>query len=94
MSDGVSQDELSSVVLDYRAVFESAPDGIVVVDDDGRIVELNPCVLEQFGYTAEELIGERVEILVPEAVRVLFNAATTARPHSLNRRTMKPIYVC
>ena len=69
MNDGVSQDELSNVVLDYRAVFESAPDGIVVVDLEGRIVELNPCVLEQFGYTAEELIGERVEILVPETVR-------------------------
>ena len=87
MSDGVSQDESSSVVLDYRAVFESAPDGIVVVGDDGRIVELNPCVLEQFGYTAEELIGERVEILVPEAVRVAheqhrsgFQAKPIARP--------------
>ncbi len=70
MSDGVSQDEsVSSVALDYRAVFESAPDGIVVVNNEGRIVEVNPCVLTQFGYTAGELIGEPVEILVPESQR-------------------------
>ncbi|MCH7935019.1 MAG: PAS domain S-box protein, partial [Gemmatimonadetes bacterium] len=87
VSDGVSQDESSSVVLDYRAVFESAPDGIVVVNDDGRIVEINPCVLKQFGYTAEELIGEPVEILVPETARAAherhrasFQAEPVSRP--------------
>ena len=70
MSDGPSKDELmSSPVLDYRAVFESAPDGIVVVDTEGRVVEANPQIIAQFGYTAEELIGEPVEILVPEAQR-------------------------
>ncbi len=70
MSDGPSAEEsVSSTVLDYRAVFESAPDGIVVVNDEGRIVEVNPCVLKQFGYTAGELIGEPVEILVPESQR-------------------------
>jgi len=88
VSDGVSQDEsAASGVLDYRAVFESAPDGIVVVNDKGRIVEVNPCVLEQFGYTAEELIGEPVEILVPETVRAAherhragFQAEPVSRP--------------
>ena len=70
MSEGVSQDEsVASGALDYRAVFESAPDGIVVVNDEGRIVEVNPCVLRQFGYAAGELIGEHVEILVPETAR-------------------------
>ena len=74
-------------MLDYRAVFESAPDGIVVVNDDGRIVEINPCVLKQFGYTAEELIGEPVEILVPETARAAherhrasFQAEPVSRP--------------
>ncbi|MCH8812114.1 MAG: PAS domain S-box protein, partial [Gemmatimonadetes bacterium] len=74
-------------MLDYRAVFESAPDGIVVVDDEGRIVEVNPCILTQFGYTAEELIGEPVEILVPESQRgdherhrVRFQAEPASRP--------------
>ncbi len=88
MSDGPSVEaSVSSPVLDYRAVFESAPDGIVVVNDEGRIVEVNPCVLTQFGYTAEELIGESVEILVPESKRAAheghragFQAEPASRP--------------
>ena len=69
MSDGPSELETMSGRFDYRAVFESAPDGILVVNDRGRIVEVNPCILAQFGYTAAELIGESVEILVPESQR-------------------------
>ena len=70
MSDGpFAHESVSGSVLDYRAVFESAPDGIVVVDKKGRVVEANPCALTQFGYTVDELIGEPIEILVPEAQR-------------------------
>lgn len=53
-------------VAEYRAVFDSAPDGIVVVDHEGRIRDLNPRALEQFGYEREELIGEKIEVLVPD----------------------------
>ena len=70
VSDGPSEQEsVSRTVLDYRAVFESAPDGIVVVDDGGLIVEVNSSALTQFGYSAEELVGEPVEVLVPESQR-------------------------
>jgi len=68
--DGSSEDRSSLPgEFDYRAVFESMPDGMVVVDEEGRIVEVNPSALAQFGYSAEELIGERVETLVPESQR-------------------------
>jgi two-component system sensor histidine kinase DevS len=70
LSDGPSKDgSVPSGMLDYRAVFEAIPDGIVVVDQRGRIVEVNPSALSQFGYSAEELIGEQVETLVPESHR-------------------------
>lgn len=55
--------------LDYRAVVEAAPDGILLVDADGRIRELNPRAEEMFGYDREELLGEEVERLVPGASR-------------------------
>lgn len=57
------------MALDFRAVFDRAPDGIVVVDDAGLIVEVNPCAEEQFGYTAEELAGQPIEILIPQSLR-------------------------
>lgn len=55
--------------LDFRAVFDCAPDGIIVVDEAGRIVEVNPCAEEQFGYSSDELAGQRIEILLPQSQR-------------------------
>ena len=70
MSDGPSVEASESgVALDYRAVFDSAPDGIVVVDDKGLIIEVNSSALAQFGYASEELVGEPVEILIPDSQR-------------------------
>ena len=88
LSDRGSENEPPPVEgLDYRAVFEFAPGGIVVVGRSGLIVEFNSNVLEQFGYSAEELVGQPVEMLVPEAQRAThlrhrahFHAASTARP--------------
>jgi PAS domain S-box-containing protein len=54
---------------EYRAVFEASPDGIMVVDGEGVIRDLNPQVESLFGFAREELVGERVEMLVPEAFR-------------------------
>lgn len=53
----------------YRAVFRAAPDGILLVDPEGRILDLNPKAEELFRWEREELVGERVEVLVPEGVR-------------------------
>ncbi|HSM06732.1 MAG TPA: PAS domain S-box protein [Longimicrobiales bacterium] len=56
-------------IEDHRALFESAPDGIVVVDEEGRICRVNPEALRQFGYDEEELVGSSVDRLVPETGR-------------------------
>lgn len=53
----------------YRSVFRAAPDGILLVDPGGRIRDLNPKAEELFGWEREELVGEPVEVLVPEGVR-------------------------
>ena len=53
----------------YRALFETAPDAMIVVARDGRIVLANPQAARLFGYPPEELAGQPVELLMPEQVR-------------------------
>lgn len=52
-----------------RSAVDAAPDGIIVVDDSGTIVFVNPMVGTMFGYARDELLGERIERLVPSSVR-------------------------
>jgi two-component system cell cycle sensor histidine kinase/response regulator CckA len=51
------------------ALLESASQGIVSIDRRGRIVLVNRRAEEMFGYTREELLGARIEILLPEGRR-------------------------
>jgi PAS domain S-box-containing protein len=53
----------------FRELLEAAPDAIIEVDREGRIVLLNLITEKLFGYSREELLGQRVEILVPDGVR-------------------------
>jgi PAS domain S-box-containing protein len=52
-----------------RAVLESASEAIVIVDRSGTIVMVNARTETLFGYPRQELIGQPLEILVPERVR-------------------------
>lgn len=53
----------------FRHLLEAAPDAFVVVDSQARIVIVNTQTEVLFGYTREELVGQPVEILVPDALR-------------------------
>ncbi len=48
-----------------RLAVHAAPCGILVADRNGDIVLANPALLQMFGYAADELVGQPVEILVP-----------------------------
>jgi PAS domain S-box-containing protein len=54
---------------EFELLFESAPNGVLVVDNKGLIVLLNACIEMKFGYVRDELIGQSVEVLIPERFR-------------------------
>ena len=54
----------------FRELLEAAPDAIIEVDREGRILLLNLVTEKVFGYSRDELLGQPVEILIPDALRV------------------------
>jgi hypothetical protein len=56
-------------VLLSSDLLETLPDAVVAVDHDGTMVQVNAQAQELFGYDRDELIGQKVEMLVPESYR-------------------------
>ena len=63
-SEGLSRGEEK-----FRRLLEAAPDAMVIVDRDGRMLLVNSQTESIFGYSREELLNQPVEILIPEKFR-------------------------
>ncbi|HMJ47050.1 MAG TPA: PAS domain S-box protein, partial [Ferruginibacter sp.] len=51
------------------SLFENATEGFVVTNQLGNIFLVNPSACRMFEYTAEEIIGQKIEILIPAKYR-------------------------
>jgi PAS domain S-box-containing protein len=69
---------------DLRELVEAVPDALVVIDQSGRLILVNRQTEQLFGYHRDELLGQPVEVLVPERFRdkhVGYRDGYFAAPH-------------
>lgn len=88
-----------SAVLEakFRGLLDAAPDAMVMVNNDGRIVLLNSEVERLFGYTRDELLGQPIESLVPARFRGGHPAHRASYSHDPKTRPMGAgldLYAC
>lgn len=76
----------------FRLVVEANTNGLLVTDKAGRIVLVNPALTAMFGYDQGELLGQSIELLLPEAARPMhgkqvdaYMATPEARPMGRGR---------
>lgn len=62
--------ELAVSERNHRLFFEEAFDSILVADEGGKILRVNKQLTNKFGYSATELLGQPIEMLMPERYRI------------------------
>lgn len=65
----IIQSKLLESENQYRTIIENAHDSIVSCDAKGTIIRVNKQLMAKFGYSGEELVGQPVEILMPQRFR-------------------------
>jgi len=64
-----TQTELSKANEETSLILKNATDGILTIDDEQKIVRFNPACEEIWGYSAEEVLGREMTMLIPEYAR-------------------------
>ncbi len=59
----------------FRDLIDAAPDAILVIDANGRVIKVNDEAERMFGYSRDDLLGHDVETIVPERFRAAHHAS-------------------
>lgn len=74
--------ELQKREADLRAIVETVPDALVVIDENGTIVLFSPSARRHFGWAADEAIGQNVAMLMPSPYREAHQRHVNRHVHS------------
>ena len=66
---GLTSEDAARPATDHEAILDGAPDAMLTVAEDGTIRSANRAVADLFGYQPAELVGQKIEMLVPQRIR-------------------------
>jgi PAS domain S-box-containing protein len=84
-SDKLQADESEAY---FRILLEAAPDAMVIVSEDGDIEIVNQQAERMFGYRRAEMLGQKIEMLLPERVR---EAHVNHRARFIQAASLRPM---
>ena len=61
----LAQEAIRQNEVRLRAVLKNAPEGIIMIDDNGSILSFNPAAEYLFGYEAKEVVGKNIDMIIP-----------------------------
>jgi PAS domain S-box-containing protein len=72
----------------FRNLLESAPDAMIIVDEQGRMALVNGQALRMFGYERDEMVGQAIELLLPKAMK---DQHVGHRDSYVNKPSLRPM---
>ncbi|MCC7082123.1 MAG: PAS domain S-box protein [Burkholderiales bacterium] len=87
-SDGAGNDMIDQGDTSFRLVLEAAPSAMIATDAGGTIQLLNSQAAQLFGYERAELVGQSIEVLVPQSLRATHRAMRGAYMRAPQARRM------
>jgi PAS domain S-box-containing protein len=71
-----------------NSLFENATEGIIATNNQGIIILTNPSACQMFGYSSEELEGQKIEVLIPTSAKKIHVRHRADFYHDPKNRTM------
>ena len=87
------QELVDEQAANLRAIVEYAADGIVTLDQGQRILSFNPAAERMFGYHAEAVLGQPIELLIPEPRSARFIGAGSEMQGRRQNTSEFPLYI-